>query len=113
MRPNKNIGKTLGNFLLAEVWQPWYCIFSQFRDPDKSPVHSPPYCTYRIVLELTRVDQTGEYEKDSWAMDEDEQIVAVPKLKDEGNKLFAEKKYTDAAERYAKALGLLENLLLK
>ena len=46
-------------------------------------------------------------------MDEDEQIVAVPKLKEEGNKLFTEKKYTEAAERYAKALGLLENLLLK
>ena len=59
------------------------------------------------------MDQTGEYEKDSWAMDEEEQIVAVPRLKEEGNKLFTEKKYTEAAERYAKALGLLENLLLK
>ena len=65
------------------------------------------------MSELTQVEQTGEYEKDSWAMDENEQIVAVPRLKEEGNKLFAQKNYSEAAEKYAKALGLLENLLLK
>ena len=66
-----------------------------------------------MLSELTQVDQTGEYEKDSWAMDEDEQIVAIPKLKEEGNQLFGEKKYAEAAEKYAKALGFLENLILK
>ena len=46
-------------------------------------------------------------------MDEDEQKTAIPLLKEEGNKLFAEKKYSEAAEKYAKALGFLENMILK
>ena len=46
-------------------------------------------------------------------MDEEEKIVAIPRLKEEGNKLFAEKKYSEAADKYAKALGIIENLILK
>ncbi len=74
-------------------------------------------CGWRAVscflAELTQVDMKGQYEKDSWAMDDDEQIVAIPRLKEEGNRLFAEKKYEEAAEKYSQALGFLESLILK
>ncbi len=65
------------------------------------------------MTELTEVDLPGEYEKDSWAMNEGEQQEAIPRLKTEGNALFIQKKYDEAAEKYAQALGFLENLLLK
>jgi AH receptor-interacting protein len=57
--------------------------------------------------------EPGDYRKDAWAMDEDEKMKAIPKLKEEGNTLYTEKKYDEAANKYAEALGMLENLMLK
>ena len=46
-------------------------------------------------------------------MDEGEKLSAIPRLKEAGNALYLEKKYDEAADKYAEALGMLENLLLK
>lgn len=45
-------------------------------------------------------------------MDENEKLKAVPKLREKGNQEFRQKKYKDASESYAKAIGILEQLML-
>lgn len=66
-----------------------------------------------FIFELIRVELPGEYEKDSWAMSEEEKIVMVPKLKEEGNKLVGRKMYGEAVEKYEEALRYLEQFMLK
>ncbi|ESO97344.1 hypothetical protein LOTGIDRAFT_206265 [Lottia gigantea] len=66
-----------------------------------------------FTLELVKVEHAGEYEKETWIMTEEERIASLPRLKDEGNELYKQKKYTDAAQKYFTALGILENLVLK
>ncbi len=46
-------------------------------------------------------------------MDADEKLVSVPKLKEEGNQLFKSGKLEDAAQKYADAIGRLEQLMLR
>ena len=45
-------------------------------------------------------------------MTEDEKLENIPHLKEKGNALFKEKKYNSASETYAKAIGMLEQLML-
>ena len=46
-------------------------------------------------------------------MNEAEQLTAIPKLQDEGNQLYMEKKYEEAELKYTEALGILEQLLIR
>ena len=46
-------------------------------------------------------------------MDENEKIRILPKLKDDGNQLYKEKKIDEASKLYAQAIGILEQLQLK
>ncbi|XP_031552452.1 AH receptor-interacting protein-like [Actinia tenebrosa] len=64
-------------------------------------------------MELMSVDNPGQYEKETWQMDPSEKLSVIPKLKQEGNELYAKKEYEAAADKYAKALGLLEQLSLR
>ncbi|XP_074642200.1 AH receptor-interacting protein-like [Tubulanus polymorphus] len=66
-----------------------------------------------FTLELVKVEEPGDYRKEAWSMNEDEKIDAIPKLKEEGNLLYKEKKYKAAADVYAEAIGMLEQLLLR
>lgn len=63
-------------------------------------------------IELIKVVLPNEYEKESWQMTENEKLESIPHLKEKGNALFREKKYDDASEIYAKAIGILEQLML-
>jgi len=62
--------------------------------------------------ELIKVILPNEYEKESWQMTENEKLESIPYLKEKGNTLFREKKYDNASEIYAKAIGILEQLML-
>ena len=62
---------------------------------------------------MLKVEEPGEYEKDTWTMTDEEKYALVPKLKEEGNRLYKEKCYQEASDTYAKAIGLLEELMLK
>jgi len=62
--------------------------------------------------ELIKVILPNEYEKESWQMTENEKLESIPYLKEKGNALFREKKYDSASEIYAKAIGILEQLML-
>jgi AH receptor-interacting protein len=46
-------------------------------------------------------------------MDADEKLGSVPKLKEEGNQLFKAGKLEEAAQKYADAIGRLEQLMLR
>ena len=64
-------------------------------------------------LELLRVDQPGEYKKESWAMSVDEKDKAVVRLREEGNVLYKAGNHGDASKKYFEALGYLEELSLR
>jgi AH receptor-interacting protein len=59
------------------------------------------------------VEQAGQYKKETWQMDPTEKLSVIPKFKQEGNELYVKGEYKNAAEKYAKALGLLEQLCLR
>lgn len=65
-----------------------------------------------FTIELIKVILPDEYEKESWQMTEDEKLESIPHLKEKGNVLFREKKYDSASMEYAKAIGMLEQLML-
>ncbi|KAJ8680316.1 hypothetical protein QAD02_016103 [Eretmocerus hayati] len=65
-----------------------------------------------FTMELLEVVQPHEYEKESWQMTEDEKLKNIPILREKGNCLFREKKYDEAANTYAQAIGIVEQLML-
>ncbi|KAJ9599099.1 hypothetical protein L9F63_010436, partial [Diploptera punctata] len=65
-----------------------------------------------FIIELLKVESPEEYQKESWQMNEEEKLKAVPELHAEGNTLFKNKDYKAASEKYGQAIGLLEQLML-
>lgn len=70
-------------------------------------------CQLLFFIEIVDISSPGDYEKDAWAMSENEKVAEIPKLKEEGNQLYKTKKYELAAEKYSQALGLLERLIMQ
>jgi hypothetical protein len=66
-----------------------------------------------IKTEIVKVEQPNEYTKESWLLNSDEQCTLIPRLKMEGNDLYKQNLYTQAAEKYFQALTYLERLMLK
>ena len=64
-------------------------------------------------IELVKVELPGNYKKEAWQMDISEKLEALPKYRAEGNKLYGDKKFKEAAVKYAEALGCLEQLCLR
>ena len=64
-------------------------------------------------IHLVKFEKQGDYEKETWQMDENEKLEVLPKYREEGNRLFREKKYAEAAAKYGEALGCLEQLCLR
>lgn len=63
--------------------------------------------------ELLKVEFPEDYEKDSWQLSDVEKLNGIPVLKEKGNQLFKEKKYSEAAENYSEAICYCEQLMLK
>ena len=63
--------------------------------------------------DVKTVEDPGEYKQQSWSMDVDQKHSAIPTLKEEGNELYKAGNHIGAADRYAEALGMLEQLLLR
>ncbi|ESO05839.1 hypothetical protein HELRODRAFT_184898 [Helobdella robusta] len=74
-------------------------------------LHNPQ--PLEFIFEVTSVEDVGKYKKDLWALSDDEKLNIIPMLKEEGNKLFVDKKYEEASEKYGQAIGLLDQLALK
>ena len=66
-----------------------------------------------FTFELVDVKQPDDYEKDLWQLSEDERLQLVPELKQKGNDEYNKKNYALAADTYAQAIGILEQLMLK
>jgi len=66
-----------------------------------------------FILELLKISQPEDYDKEMWQMDEEEQEAAVPQLREQGNAFFKQKKYEEASRKYGEALSILENRSLK
>ncbi|KAI0225055.1 Aryl-hydrocarbon-interacting protein-like 1 [Lamellibrachia satsuma] len=81
-----------------------------YEDLDKLMKNPQPL---EFILELLTVEIAGEFRKEIWAMDEGEKLAVLPKLREEGNSLYKEGAYEKAAAKYAEAIGVLEQLLLK
>ena len=64
-------------------------------------------------LELLKIDQPGEYKKESWAMSAEEKEEAIVRLKEEGNALYRAGSHDDASGKYFEALAYLEELSLR
>lgn len=64
-------------------------------------------------IELLKVEQPGKYKMDQWAMSESEKSHCVPKLKEQGNKLYREGKIDKACELYFEALCYVEEALMR
>lgn len=59
------------------------------------------------------MEEPDEYEKESWQFSENEKIELIPQLRASGNEQFKKRNYKAAAESYAKAIGIIEELMLK
>ncbi|KAK1157464.1 aryl-hydrocarbon-interacting protein-like 1 [Acipenser oxyrinchus oxyrinchus] len=66
-----------------------------------------------FVLELVKVEQPNEYNRESWAMSDEERMKAVPILHGEGNKLFKLGRYEAATNKYKEAIICLKNIQTK
>ena len=80
------------------------------RDLDKITEERSPLA---FEFELLRVEQPGDYKKDSWAMTDKEKTAAIPVLKEEGNALYRAGEYHKAADKYFEALSYLEEMIVK
>ncbi|KAG1681850.1 AH receptor-interacting protein [Nymphon striatum] len=108
------VSKSLRN-LNDKIEAPTHCcgMMSQslgYADLDKL-VESPVDLIF--IFELLKVENSGEYEKESWAMSEEEKMQSIPRLKEEGNTFYKTGDYDNAEKRYSEALGILENMMIR
>ncbi|CAL1533773.1 unnamed protein product [Lymnaea stagnalis] len=66
-----------------------------------------------FILELLKLELPEQFEKESWSMNEFEKLESIPKLREIGNEAYNQKNYEEAANKYAQALGMLEDLMLQ
>ncbi|XP_071479673.1 AH receptor-interacting protein-like [Diadema antillarum] len=66
----------------------------------------------KFTMEIVSIEEPGQHRLEAWAMNDEQKRAVLPQLREEGNRLYKEGDYVRAAEKYAEALGCLENLLL-
>ncbi|XP_051521388.1 aryl-hydrocarbon-interacting protein-like 1 [Myxocyprinus asiaticus] len=66
-----------------------------------------------FVLELLKVQQPSEYDRESWALNDEERLKAVPVLHGQGNKLFKQGRFEDATLKYKEAIVCIKNVQTK
>ncbi|XP_050821023.1 aryl-hydrocarbon-interacting protein-like 1 isoform X2 [Gopherus flavomarginatus] len=66
-----------------------------------------------FIMELFKVDDPSSYKRDTWAMNKEEKLSAVPVLHSEGNRLVLLKRYQEAAAKYQEAVVCLRNVQAK
>ncbi|KAM8977343.1 aryl-hydrocarbon-interacting protein-like 1 [Pelodytes ibericus] len=66
-----------------------------------------------FVIELLKVESPSMYKRETWALNNDEKLKAVPLLHGEGNRLFKLGRYEDAINKYREAVICLKNIQTK
>ncbi|XP_014367254.2 AH receptor-interacting protein [Papilio machaon] len=70
-------------------------------------------CDLEFIIELLKVERSDEYEKEVWQLDIKQRLELIPTLKEKGNKLYAEKKFTEAEDAYSQAIAICEQLMIR
>ncbi|KAL7848835.1 hypothetical protein SRHO_G00204580 [Serrasalmus rhombeus] len=66
-----------------------------------------------FVLELLKVQQPSEYDRESWALSDEEKLKAVPVLHGQGNKLYKMGRIEEAMNKYKEGLICVRNVQTK
>ncbi|XP_041979263.1 aryl-hydrocarbon-interacting protein-like 1 [Aricia agestis] len=66
-----------------------------------------------FIIEILKIEQSNEYEKELWQLNTDERLKLVPTLKEKGNKYYAQKQYDEAEEAYRKAISICEQMMIR
>ncbi|KAK1785970.1 hypothetical protein P4O66_017719 [Electrophorus voltai] len=66
-----------------------------------------------FLLELLKVQQPSEYERESWALSDEERLKAVPVRHDQGNKLYKQGRFEEATLKYKEAILCIKNVQSK
>ncbi|OCT72113.1 AH receptor-interacting protein [Xenopus laevis] len=80
--------------------------------PDLDELRKNPQLLIFIIT-LLRVQEPGSYRQDAWAMTDQEKLVSVPILHQEGNQLYKKGETIDAAAKYYEAIACLKSLQMK
>ena len=67
----------------------------------------------QFTIELLSVEYPEQYDKEIWQMSTQEMLDSIPRYRNEGNVLYSNKQYSEAGLLYSKALGIVEQLLLR
>ncbi|XP_075978222.1 AH receptor-interacting protein-like [Anticarsia gemmatalis] len=70
-------------------------------------------CDLEFIIEVLKVERSDEYEKELWQLNAQERTDLIPSLREKGNKLYAQKKYSEAEDAYGQALGICEQLMIR
>lgn len=62
---------------------------------------------------VVQVQQPSEYHRESWAMNDDERLKAVPVLHGQGNKLYKQGRFEEATNKYKEAILCIKNIQSK
>ncbi|KAM7000598.1 uncharacterized protein LKV04_005426 [Tautogolabrus adspersus] len=63
-----------------------------------------------FIMELLQVGDSMSYHRESWMMDKDEKLQAVPSLHMQGNALVKQRQFREAASKYKDAVLLLKTI---
>lgn len=66
-----------------------------------------------FTMELLKVEYPDQYQKESWQMDDTEQLNRVQELRELGNSQYKCLNHQDASKMYAEAIGIIERLMIK
>lgn len=80
---------------------------------DLSELVAKPPELFEFTFELVDAIAPKSYAKDIWQMSDQEKQLALPKYREEGNKLYQERDYDKAQCAYSKGLSIIESLMLK
>lgn len=60
-----------------------------------------------------QVQQPREYDRETWALSDEERLKAVPVLHGQGNKLYKQGRYQEATQKYKEAIICIKNVQTK
>lgn len=60
-----------------------------------------------------QVEQPSEYNRETWALSDEERMKAVPVLHGQGNKLYKQGQYEKATHKYKEAIICIKNVQTK
>lgn len=59
------------------------------------------------------MEQPSEYNRETWALSDEERLKAVPVLHGQGNKLYKQGQYEKATQKYKEAIICIKNVQTK